>query len=615
MKRTNLLKSSKQALATFAFVAFLSSCASQKPATTVKKQEETAVVEQQTHTQLSAWQVLEQAKNLAPAIAITQTIQAGNLYLQENQAQKALWLASKSNALTEQPEQNYQLTLIEAKALLALGKITRAYEAIMRASSLTQLSQVAPKLDYYQTLASIQEARHNPVAEIDAALRAFALNSAASNKDIELLWSKLATLSQWQHQQLLQQSPPQIQGWSKLLTFANQYGADTARFQRYLTQWQREYSTHPAQYIAEQLSAKLTVPQDIENIAIIIPLSGKQERAGKVFQEGILSAYEQHPQTTLHFIDANTLDMSTLSARFSQNNIDYVIGPLLKSHVKDYLAQTDLTIPTLLLNLPSDEVLLPHQVAISMRPEDEAVQAAATLSRLNYQHPVILSHHDTLSQRIANTFSQQWQKLTDEAPEIVYFNNDAKMQNQLKASLGVDLSQQRTKELNARIKHSIKHEYRNRRDIDMIYIVGSPLETKLLKPYIDVNTSPFADIIPVFASSRSHSAKTDKSDNRDLAGLVFTSMPWQLTSKQQNKLLAKQAKKIWPNRSDSLQTIFAMGYDSLALVEKISVMQSKTYIRHYGQTGTLQLDSQNILRRSLIWGRYSRNKVQEIVMD
>ena len=52
------------------------------------------------------------------------------------------------------------------------------------------------------------------------------------------------------------------------------------------------------------------------------------------------------------------------------------------------------------------------------------------------------------------------------------------------------------KSLIVTLKYSIKSELRNRRDIDMIYVVGLPLETKLLKPYIDVNISPFADIIP-----------------------------------------------------------------------------------------------------------------------
>jgi hypothetical protein len=149
----------------------------------------------------------------------------------------------------------------------------------------------------------------------------------------------------------------------------------------------------------------------------------------------------------------------------------------------------------------------------------------------------------------------------------------------------------------------------------MIYLVANPEKTKLLKPYIDVNTSPFSSIIPVFASSLSHSVNDDKSDNRDLTGLVFTEIPWLLNSSQQNRPLVQQSQSLWPQRTDSLQRIFAMGYDSLFLVDKLAVMQQASYIRHYGQTGVLKLNEDNILTRSLIWGRYRNNQVKEVVMD
>ena len=116
------------------------------------------------------------------------------------------------------------------------------------------------------------------------------------------------------------------------------------------------------------------------------------------------------------------------------------------------------------------------------------------------------------------------------------------MQQQLKASLDVDSSQARIADLKIRLLQSLKTESRNRRDIDMFYLVGSPAETRLLKPYIDVNTSPFAKIIPVYASSRSHSTKQDPSKLSDLRNLVFTQMPWLLNSQQQNTQLANLSK-------------------------------------------------------------------------
>jgi outer membrane PBP1 activator LpoA protein len=617
---TKWFSSYKSALCALATVAILASCSTTKPSQPTKSAEKQTEVMPALETNLTTEQQLAKAASQISANqqdeALSSLLNASELYLAEAKPHKALWLAKQLNGLAPSPIEQYRLAIIEAKSFLALARIPDAYLALENANNIKQKAQLTHRLDYFQTLTTVQTQRNLPIAALDANLRAFAESSPATEYDIDIIWQQLCQLSPWQHQQLIKMSPPDFKGWSKLLSFANKFGDDDARFKRYLRQWQREFSSHPAQYIVARLRQQPpTLTNEYQNIAIIIPLSGKQERAGKVAQQGILAAYNINSGKTLHFIDSTTLDMTTLNAQLTELKIDYVIGPLLKENVNLYLAQTEITTPSLLLNLPSAITLLPHQVALSMRPEDEAIQAATTLSRQHYQYPIILSHQDSASRRIAQTFSQQWQHITSKAPEIVFFNSDAKMQNQLKASLGVDLSQQRTKELNRYIKYSIKSELRNRRDIDMIYVVGLPLETKLLKPYIDVNISPFADIIPVYASSRSHSSKIDKSDNRDLSGLIFTEMPWQLKSKQQNQVLATQAKKLWPNRSDSLQSIFAMGFDSLTLVDKVSAMQNKTYIRHYGQTGILQLGVDNILTRSLIWGKYSRNKVQEIAMD
>lgn len=594
----------------------LVSCSTTKSTKVTESLPEKTTVVEKIETTLTAKQLMTQALTQDSNTAVNSFIQASELYLLEAKPNKALWLANQTMALTQLPLKKYQLSVISAKSLLALEQVNKAYQSLESANTIITAANLNHGLAYYQTLAFVQTKRNLPIAALDAKLRAFAKNPQATSDEIDAIWQQLCQLSQWQHQQLIKMAPPKIKGWSRLLTFANKFGDDDDRFQRYLNQWQREYNTHPAQYIVTQLQLiEPALINENKNIAIIIPLSGKQERAGKVAQQGILAAYDTNSGAALHFIDSTTLDMSTLALKLADLNIDYVIGPLLKDNVKKYLSQEALTLPTLLLNIPATMALKSYQVALSMRPEDEAIQAATTLSRQHYKQPIILSHQDKASRRIAKTFSQQWQHITGQQPETVFFNNDEKMQSQLKASLGVDLSQQRTKELDRRIKYSIKSELRNRRDIDMIYIVGLPLETKLLKPYIDVNISPFADIIPVYASSRSHSAKSDRSDNRDLSGLTFTEMPWQLASKQQNAALVAEAKKLWPNRSDSLQTIFAMGFDSLSLVDKISSMKNKTYVRHYGQTGILQLGDDNILKRSLIWGKYSRNKVQEIAID
>lgn len=581
-----------------------------------KKEKSTPnVVEVITDKTVSAQQYLAQAKNASPQQATELFIAASKRFIDENQIAKALWLAEKTLPLADNELQRDQLLLIKAESLLLTNNVDIALQTTQLIKQLDSLSKTS-QLKYYQVLSEIQTKRGLNLAAVDAQLCAFHLNSNANEDDVETLWLALNNLSQWQIDQLVSNNPPHIEGWQQLLNFAHRFGYDATSFNRYLAQWQRKYALHPANsLIAQLMNENIPLAAAQQNIAVILPLSGRQKAAGESAQQGILSAYNNDENKKLNFIDANKLDMTTLAQTLAELEINYVIGPLLKVNVDQYLSQVELTLPTLLFNTPNKGELKAQHMVLSMNPADEAIQAATTLSQKNFQHPIIFSQKDNVSKRIAQTFAQQWQKITGNTPETVYVTGGPTMQNELKDSLDVAASQARINNIDKRIRQKIKTEARNRRDLDMIYVVGSPNETRLLKPYIDVNISPFARAIPIFASSRSHSDNADKSDTRDLTGLQFTEMPWILPSKQQNQPLKQLTETIWPNRSDSLQRIFAMGYDSLSLIDKFQMFKQFPYIRHYGQTGILKLHNNTVLTRSLLWGSYQRDKVQEIAME
>lgn len=625
MSQTNFLLSKNRPLFRISILcltalvttSLLTSCSS-SPKVATKKVTESLQQEplKTSENKLSSQTLLRTAQSQNVTEAIPTLIQASELLIDEQNFNQALWLSQQLSPLASDDQQKYRLALVSAQSLLVLNKTELSFNQLELANTYSTDSGLQHLEQYYALLAEVQQRRALSISAINAKLHWFALSSQTTTDDIHQLWQALSVLSTWQVSQLAELAPPYFKGWQQLLSYAHKFGGDNHRFGRYLTQWQRDFSSHPAQAVIESLRATdFNTKQSVENIAVILPLSGKQAMAGKVAQQGILAAYKNNTDKQLHFIDADTLDWSQLEQQLTSLNSDFVIGPLLKGNVDKYLAQTEITLPNLLLNTPEKSQRFAEQVILSMRPEDEAIQAATTLSSKNYQSPVVLSHLDNASKRIAQTFAQQWQLITGYAPEIVYFEKGKKMQKQLKESLDVELSQARIDDLEIRLKQSIKIEARNRRDVDMLYLVGSPKETTLLKPYIDVNTSPFASIIPVYASSRSHSSKQDSSKNNDLINLIFTEMPWLLNSQQQNTQLATVSKNLWPSRSDSLQRIFAMGYDSLHLVDKLPAMKLRPYVRHYGQTGVLKLNSNNTLTRSLLWGIYQKDKVVEFAMD
>lgn len=599
------------------FTFLLSNCASQKPKQTVTSQPKEVVEEQTLSAEAkTAASLVEVAKTLPTAQASAALLEASEKYLDENNTVKALWLANHVQPLLSTPDDMYRVLLVKANVLHQLGEIDKAAVWLAKAEDLKQTGQVKHSLAFFTLQERVQRDLDHPVSALFAQMQSFSLNTDVNEEEVLLIWQELNQLSHWQLQQLVAEKPAYIRGWARLSFYARRFGANEAQFHRFIKQWQSQFPTHPAQLIANNLLiTPVLALADIKTVAVLLPLSGNQINAGRAAQQGLLAAFEQDPSKELIFIDANSLDWDTLSAQLADQGVEYIIGPLLRVNVENLLARDDVNIPTLLLNLPKTMSLKPHQVALSMRPEDEAVQAAASLVKKDYKQPILLVHQDNVSKRIAKAFTQEWQRLTAQHIETVPFSDSKKMQKNLKESLGVDKSQARIKAIDSRIKQTIKYEARNRRDVDMIYIVGSSVQTKLLKPYIDVNISPFAESIPVYASSRSHSAKHDTSDNQDLTGLTFTEIPWLLPSKQRNNNLFSLTQKLFPERSDSLQGIFAMGYDSLALVDKLGHMQAHRYIRHFGQTGILKLNENQLLTRSLLWGRYQKDQVQEIVMD
>lgn len=628
---TNFQMSLKYLLSSAFIICLVTSCAVPKTdKSTTKTIIDSQLVDQSEKKLRNAEYYLTQAQSLSVSQSLPVLVTASEHFLLEDKNHQALWLANQASALLAVNFSNqldnietikkaklfYRLSMVKASSLMALDYSSLAEIQLKQANALQLENKFNHQLSYHQLMKQTSELQNQQLEVLDAQLRIFSLEQGTSDEQYFSFWQSLSQLSSWQVKQLQRKSPPNFSGWQQLLLKANQWSAQTDTFERSLKQWQLKFKSHPANIIVMSLANPFDVNAlAINNIAVLLPLTGRQSAAGLVAQQGLLAAYAGNTERKIHFIDENQVDMTQLQSIFTDNNIDFVIGPLLKNHVDGYLNQQSLSVPTLLLNLPETNSLLPHQFALSMRREDEAKQAASSLSQKNYQHPLILSSKSNISRRIAETFAQQWQNLNGQTPEISYFDTGKKMQDDLKTSLGIDNSQRRVKDISRRFKTKVKSELRNRRDTDMIYLVANPQQTKLLKPYIDVNTSPFSSIIPVYASSLSHSVNDDKSDNRDLTGLVFTEIPWLLNSSQQNRPLVQQSQTLWPQRTDSLQRIFAMGYDSLFLVDKLTAMQQASYIRHYGQTGVLKLDEDNILTRSLIWGRYRNNKVKEVVMN
>ncbi|MEY8251121.1 MAG: penicillin-binding protein activator [Colwellia sp.] len=662
-------------------LTFLASCSTKPVSESPIQAQVPTEIEEVDVGALSAEQHIALAKTLETNAAVDELLIATKLFYQQKNYSKALWLADKTLPLIDENvinaiQEKIQLVQIKASSLQQLGYYPESHLQLKQLEQYADENKLRLSAIYYRLLSAAFYEKKQPIPALNAQLLAFSVTppNMQSPQQITDIWQRFQTLSQWQLSLLALKKAPDSKGWLMLTALANKFGGNQAQMQYHLSMWQKKFKRHPAKIIAKQLSTQAISSKNIEIIAVMLPLSGKQQSAGRAIQQGILASFANDKAKTLHFVDSNTVNWYGLTNEFSTLKIDYVIGPLLKSNVDKYInhtsAQTQLqndymlnassrlfdinkakdivetstsnqeraadyitaidsesaiksylqptknnkAIDTLLLNSPVKASLTSLHTVFSMRPEDEAKQAAAMLSRQKFKHPVVLSQKNMVSERIAQAFVKQWQQVTGNSIEVVYYDTGAQMQAKIKASLSVDKSKARITKLKSRLNQSIKTKTRNRRDIDMIYLVGTPDQTRLVKPYIEVNISEFAEIIPVYASSRSHSTQTDGSSNNDLQGLTFTEIPWLLVN-EQNAELATLSQQLWPKRNNGLSRLFAMGYDSYQLINKIPLMQQAPYLQHWGQTGVLKLNKNSVLTRSLLWGVYKKNKVVSIAME
>ncbi|GAA78509.1 hypothetical protein P20495_1000 [Pseudoalteromonas sp. BSi20495] len=225
---------------------------------------------------------------------------------------------------------------------------------------------------------------------------------------------------------------------------------------------------------------------------------------------------------------------------------------------------------------------------------------------------MLLAPNNVNGQRLIDYFNLQWQRYSETKPQIGLYNDKKDMPNTITSLLEVDKSKERIKTVKALFKQEVENETRSRSDIDVIYILGDAIETRLIKPYLDVNVSTFADRIPLYASSKSHSKQIDRTDKGDLEGLYFTELPWMLNSQVKLHTLRAQYDTLWPEQVDISQRLFAMAYDAILVLPEIRQLSIVPGNEFSGLSGKLSINSSGHIERTLNWAQYSNRRIKPV---
>lgn len=420
------------------------------------------------------------------------------------------------------------------------------------------------------------------------------------------IWENLEQYSKDEIIQLkAQPSETELQGWLYVSTQMKTQLNNPSSLKTELQQWfgtniSHPIVTHTPEDVQRILDLDISTPQ---NVAVLLPLSGKYEMPAKLIRDGFIHAMtddaDKDPALKMTVYDTSTQSLQDIYAQLKANNTDFIIGPLIKDNVERLQDINSDNIPMLALNFP-DKLDKGTQVCyLTLSPEQEGAQAAKHIFETGFKYPLVLAPKGKLGERITEAFTEKWNELSNTPVASTPFGNRAELQKNVKDAFGLTDSQARINQIRQISNIEMETEARSRRDIDSVYIIANRSELTLLKPFIEVAINPDAKPPKLFSNSSSNNGKARA--YQDVSGIVFSDIPMLLD--KDNVELAEYD-NLWPKSSNTEKRLHALGMDSYSLLTQLPTMKVVQSYQYQGQTGTLSIDDQCVVQRDLSWAEH-----------
>jgi uncharacterized protein len=382
---------------------------------------------------------------------------------------------------------------------------------------------------------------------------------------------------------------PVVAGWLALGPVAVEMARNPMHAATALANWKRSFPQHPANDsvlpVAQNQIAVATGYPD--QIALLLPLSGRAESAGVAVRDGFIAAYlQQDPATRPHLriYDVAAESVAGAYRHAIADGAGFVVGPLTKEDVAAVVPVNAAKTPELALNFLADSVNAgPSFYQFALLPEDEARSVARRLIADGKLHGVTIIAQGELGTRVQKAFAEE---LTQHGGTLLdgarYDTSRADFSDIIKQILQI---------------HAVKGEpSTHRSDVDFVFVEGTPGTVRLIMPQLKFN---YAGDIPVYSTSDSF--EPNPSANADLDGLSFPDMPWMVSADPVTGQIRDSVREAWPSRTARLDRLYAFGFDAYRLVPSLKSKSLSETNSVSGVSGKLYLDEHNRIRRELDW--------------
>ena len=334
-----------------------------------------------------------------------------------------------------------------------------------------------------------------------------------------------------------------------------------------------------------------------KKIALLLPLTGNYAKAGKAVKNGFIEANQQSATSAMFTIVIHNTDQSTgitniYEKAIADDDVDLVIGPLLKAKVNKLLADGDIRIPTISLNYATTNTPITNSnvFQFGLLPEDEAVQAARKIWRDGHHFIVALTPKDAWGKRLYRAFEAEFTALGGTIRATSHYDPSfVDYAVVIKSLFQLNQSHERHRLVSVALGEKPRFKPRIRDDISASMLFADPHHAVMIFPQMKFH---YVNKIPTYATSHVYNPKIHKG-GRDLNDLIYCDIPAII-----------ERGKFTDKKIGEYIRLYALGADAQKLITRFRHMQITRFSLN-GQTGKITIEENQHLFRKLPWAKFS----------
>ncbi|MFC0323016.1 penicillin-binding protein activator [Gallibacterium melopsittaci] len=502
--------------------------------------------------------------------------------LSENKIDQAASLLASLKYLDD--DQQLDANLLKAH-LLAAQRDNNSATSLLNTIDLNRLSN-SQKVRYYGVLARVAENSKDIVGSINAHVQMdrFISDMQRKQQNNDTIWSLLRSLDKNTLNSLIvDPNDIVLKGWIDLAKVYNDHISQPDQMRFAIQNWKTTYANHSAAFLLPtDLRGVVNFQnQQLQQVALLLPLSGNGEIIGKIIQQGFNDAHGTSSVIVKAYDTMSGTPIADLVNQAKQEGAQAVVGPLLKNNVETLLNSNAMQgLSVLTLNTAQSMRPLQGVCYYGLSPEDEAQSAAVKMWNDGETNPMVFAPQNDLGQRSASAFNARWQSLAGTDANTYYYNLvDDILVNIKNASMSGKVS--------------------------AIYVVADSQQLQEIKTTLD-NSDEHG--IAIYATSRSNSANNGPDYRMTMNGVKFSDIPF---LSDLDSASYQQALKL-ANGDYSLLRLYAMGADAWMLINKFAEMRQIPGYSINGLTGVLSAGDGCNIERAMTWMQYDNGNIKTI---